>query len=95
MVDTEKEAANTNTSFFKLMHNPKRMLVEDGIFSCIRLCRAAGVARSMIADTLLKYALREVVPRGEITDAECTIWYAQLLRFRDQVDAKITEIENP
>jgi hypothetical protein len=90
----EKEAANANTSFSELMTNPSRNLIEGGILSCIRFARAAGICRSLIAETLFTYALFEVVPEGKITGAKSSIWYSQLLRFRDTIDAKITEIDN-
>ncbi len=95
MVDTKREAANSNKSFFELVNNPKKLLLEDGLYSCIQLCRAANISRSMIAEALFKFAMREVIPRGEYTNAKSNIYYAQLLRFRDKIDAMITEIETP
>lgn len=95
MIEEPKDAANTNQSFYGLLYNPKKAMFESAIFSALRLSRAADVPRSTLAEVLFDNAMSEVIPSGEMTQAKSTIWYGQLLRFRDKIDAMITELETP
>jgi len=85
----KKEAANVNTSFGELINNPDRSLAEDGLYACIQLCHAAGVERSMIAESLFKEMIRALESRGKATDCQCRIWGALVARFRNELDELI------
>ena len=95
MSEEPKEAANGNQSFYGLLYNPKKAMFESAIFSALRLSRAADVPRSTLAEVLFDNAMDEVIPSGEMTQGKSNIWYGQLLRFRDKIDAMITELETP
>lgn len=90
-----EEPANSNQSFYGLLYNPKKAMFESTIFSALRLSRAAEVPRTTLAEVLFDNAMNEVVPKGEMNKAKSTIWYGQLLRFRDKIDAMITQMETP
>ena len=85
--------ANTNLSFSQIMGGKQRKLTEDALGPTIYLLEKAGVSNSMIADVLFYYLKSFIRPPEGATAADATIWYAQLQRFRDELDAQIKAIE--
>lgn len=75
------------------MTNKKRELAEDAIAPTLYLLKKADVPRSLIADVLFKYLKSFVVPDDDAPEGSETIWYAQLKRFRDELQDRIDIIE--
>jgi len=86
---TKQQEEEIERLVFELSSNPKRMLVENGVMSCIKLFRASGIKEWMIVEVLFKFMMKELTPPTGITKADSTIWFAQARRFRRQLDEMI------
>ncbi len=84
--------ANQNISFASLMRNPLREQAEEALVETLAALEVDGVPASMLAELLFDYALVEMAPDEPITSEKAITWYAQLTRFRDDLDEQIDEI---
>ena len=87
------EPANSNLSFAQVTRDKQRDLVDDAFGPTICLLQRAGIPGSMIADALFEFLKSTAVPTAGAPDAANMIWYAQLQRFRHELDVQIKIIE--
>ena len=89
----EMTPANNNFSFSQIMDDKQRTLTEDALSSTIHLLKEAGIDNSMIAETLFSFLKSSLTPSKNAPPADSMIWYAQLQRFRFDLDTQINIIE--
>ena len=89
------EPANTNLSFTDVMTNKKRNLAEDtlALGPTIYTLEQAGVPHDVVADVLFKAVKALMCPPKDAPASANVVWYAQLQRFRDELDTQIQQIE--
>jgi len=75
------------------MGNKQRKLTEDALGPTIYLLEQTGVPNSMIADVLFYFLKSFVTPPKDAPQSADVIWYAQLQRFRAELDDQIKSIE--
>ncbi|MEM9421698.1 MAG: hypothetical protein AAF986_04190 [Pseudomonadota bacterium] len=89
------EPANTNRSFSDVMTNKKRNLAEDtlALGPTIYALEQAGVPHDVIADVLFGAVKAFMRPPKDAPASANVVWYAQLQRFRDELNGQIQQIE--
>jgi hypothetical protein len=86
-------AANSNTALSDRTYNKKRKLADDALAPTLYLLSEAGVSHDMISDVLFFYLQCYIQPPPDRPDNADLVWYAQLQRFRDELDIQIKAIE--
>ncbi len=90
----ETEPANQNISLSSLTENPKRELAKGEIATLLHeLEEYYEIPPSMLAELLFEFLTIEMDPDDPITSETAITWFAQLHRFRDSLQDKITAIE--
>ena len=90
---SNKTPANNNFSFSMTVESKQRKLTEDALGPTIELLNRADIPRAMIADVLFSYLKSSAMPPEDALLAESMVWYAQLQRFRSDLDMQIHIIE--
>jgi hypothetical protein len=89
------EPANTSLSFTDVMTDKQRKLAEDVLSPIVYLLTRSDVPREKIADVLFSLTKQCIRPKkGELDGDNATLWYAQLQRYRDELNTQIQMIED-
>ena len=75
------------------MENKQRTMTDDALGSTIHLLQEAGVPNAMIAEALFSHLKTRAIPSKGGNSADNMVWYAQLQRFRFDLDTHIHIIE--
>lgn len=85
--------SNSNLKFSDVMGGKDRELAEEAVRKDIQLLERAGVAHTVIADTLFTFLKAAAAPPRTVQDGAYAAWYLQLQRFRNDLQAEIDAIE--
>lgn len=92
-MDDTQTPANSNLSLSHFTKNKNREIAKGHVDQLISLMQQAGIPRVMIAETLFEKLIKLIIPKGQLTPQNATIWYSQLLRMKDVLQNHITMIE--
>ena len=92
-MDDTQTPANSNLSLSHFTKNKNREITKGHVDQLISLMQQAEIPRVMISETLFEKLIKLIVPKGQLTSQNATIWYSQLLRMKDVLQNHITMIE--
>ncbi len=89
-----KIPANNNASFSNILENKPRKLTDNALGSTLELLKQADIPNSVVAEALFSCLKASAMPSKNASHADNMVWYAQLQRFRSDLDMQIHIIES-
>ncbi|MEM7172430.1 MAG: hypothetical protein AAF530_19840 [Pseudomonadota bacterium] len=87
-------AANANRSFGEVMSDKERKLIDDALGPILYLMEQAGLPNHKIADGLFRFFTAFAKPPENADEQAAVVWYAQLQRYRDDLNRQISLIDS-